>query len=413
MALQQFGRQPLGWRWYAAGTLFLLALIGFLSGVSVTERPDVQAAGVLTQAYYSLGLFVVGGLDLGVPTGGPWLGRAMLWIAYFGAPLLTASAVIEAALRVLAPQRWQLRRLRDHVVVVGSNELTTSYLRVFRRNHPEVPVVVVDDAIEHVRVQELIETFGVTVLIGDITHEFLVKELRLRRARKVMLLGDDDFQTFEPATRILRMYPKMADRLVLHCHRLRFMRAMQDSELVARCTSFNAYNFAAASLVRDELVTHFHRTAARDVVVLAGFGRFGQTVLEELTALAERDVETVAIIDEDADRRVLVVDEQKRLGGGFQRLVLQGDIGHPQVWRELLDNVDLTVGEPVVILGTGDAAANLRTALWIKRNWPNTLVFTRTNDASELARQVGGEHGIHSISITELVESNLPMAWLG
>ncbi len=413
MALQQFGGQAIGWRWYAAASCFVLALLGFLSGVSLTERPDVQSAGLLTQAYYSLGLFVVGGLDLGMPSGGPLLGRVSLWLAYFGAPLLTASAVIEAALRVLAPQRWQMRRLRDHIIVVGSGELTTSYLRVLRRNHSDVPVVVVDDHIEHVRELELVESFGVTVLIGDVTHEFLLKVLRLRRARKVMLLGDDDFQTFEAATRILNLYPGMADRLVLHCHKLRFMRALQDSTLMSRCTTFNAYNFAATSLVRDELVSHFEKTRQRDVVVLAGFGRFGQTVLEELTTRAEGHVEMVAIIDQDADRRVLVVDEQARLAGGYERRVFQGDIGHPRVWHELRRVVDLSVGEPVIVLGTGNAAENLRTALWLKRNWSNCLIFTRSNDTSQLARQVGAEHGLHSISITELVESNLPVAWLG
>ncbi len=413
MASQQFGRQHLGWRWYAAATLFLMALAGFVSGVSLTERPGVSDAGWLTQAYYSLGLFVVGGLDLGVPVGGPLFGRVLLWLAYFGAPLLMASAVIEAVFRVIAPHRWRMSRLRDHVVIVGSGELTNSYLRVLRRVDVLRPVVVVDSHIDAVREQELVETFGVTVVVGDITHEFLLKQLRMRRARRVMLLGDDDFQTFEAASRIIKMYPRMAERLILHCHNLRFMRSLQDTELVRSCTTFNAYNFAATSLVRDELVAHFKKTTARDVVVLAGFGRFGQTVLEEMSHLASGEVATVAIIDTDAERRLLVVDEQARLQGSFDRLVFQGNIAHPDVWRELRQSVDLAQGEPVIILGTGSAAENLRTGLWIKRNWPNCLVFTRTHDASELTRLVGAERGLHSISITELVENNLPSAWLG
>ena len=408
-----FGRQALGWRWYAAGGLFLLAFGGLLSGVSLSERPGVPEAGLLTQAYYSLGLFVVGGLDVGVPEGGPMLGRIALWIAYFGAPLLTASAVIEAVLRVLVPQRWRMRRLRDHVLVVGADELTTSYLRVLRRYHPDDDVIVVDEAVETVREQELEETFGVTVVVGDMTHRFLMRELKVRRARKVMLLGGDDFKTFEAASRILRDYPKLAERLVVHGHNLRFLRSLQGSALLAQCTMFNAYNFAATSLVRNELAAHFKKTAARDVVVLAGFGRFGQTVLEELDENAAGEVATVAIIDKDADRRVLVVEEQDRLAGGYDRIVVQGDIGHPTAWHELQEQVDLADGEPVVILGTGDAGQNLRTALWLKGRWPNCLVFTRTNDTSELTRQMQIEHDIQGISITELVEENLPESWLG
>ena len=120
------------WRWFAAMLLYGAALTGMLMGVGLSERPEAAEAGLLTKAYYSLGLFVVGGLDLGTPVGGPLIGRVLLWLAYFGCPLLMASAVIEAVLRVMRPGRWQLRMLADHIVIVGSGELTTSYLRILQ-----------------------------------------------------------------------------------------------------------------------------------------------------------------------------------------------------------------------------------------------------------------------------------------
>ena len=70
LAQEQLGRSRTDWRWGAALALFLFAFGGFLFGVSLTERPAVTQAGLLTKAYYSLGLFVVGGLDIGTPTGG-------------------------------------------------------------------------------------------------------------------------------------------------------------------------------------------------------------------------------------------------------------------------------------------------------------------------------------------------------
>ena len=76
----------ISWRWLLALTLFTCAMLGLSSGVGLTERPDVVEGSLLAKAYYSLGLFVVGGLDIGLPTGGPQLGRVLLWIAYFGSP---------------------------------------------------------------------------------------------------------------------------------------------------------------------------------------------------------------------------------------------------------------------------------------------------------------------------------------
>ena len=93
--------------WRSAGALFffIAALAGFASGVSVTERDGISSANLLTQAYYSLSLFVLGGVDLGTPYGGPLYGRILLWAAYFGAPVLAASTLFNALLRALAPQR--------------------------------------------------------------------------------------------------------------------------------------------------------------------------------------------------------------------------------------------------------------------------------------------------------------------
>ena len=410
--MQSFGRVTLGWRWYAAALTFLIAIIGFRSGVDLTDTADVASSGLLTQAYFSLGLFVIGGLDIGTPTGGPVWGQALLWIAYFGSPLLTASAVIEAVLRALSPTRWRLHHLQDHVIVVGSGELTTSYLRVLRRLDPDVQVLVVDRRFDPGREHELAQSYHALVITGDTTHDFLLKELRLRRARRLVLLGDDDFATFETAARVLVRYPKLRGKIVLHSHNLRFMRSLADTDVARHCVTFNAYNFAAMNLVNKQLLAHFQRTQAQDVVVLAGFGRFGQTVLEELEQHAPNELSRIAIIDVDADRRLQVVEEQQRLSSGQRRLVLQGDVSHPEVWRKLRSSVDLDVGEPVIILGTGDAAHNLRTSLWIKRNWPNCLVYSRTHDASELTAQMHAEHGIQSLSITELLEENFPQGWV-
>lgn len=406
------GPLRINWRWVAAGLLYGAGLAGMIMGVGLSERPGMIDAGLLTKAYYSLGLFVVGGLDLGVPAGGPAFGRALLWLAYFGCPLLMASAVIETVLRVMNPGRWQFRRLTGHVIIVGSGELTTSYLRILRGHMGNTPIVVVDEVIDPARGEELEQTFGVILVTGDITHRFMQRQLRLHRAVQVIFLGDNDFLGYEAASKVLSEYPGLGSRVVLHCHNLRFMRSMQDTSVARLCTTFNSYHLAAQSLVRDVLLAQFQRTQARDVVIMAGFGRFGQTIMEELEANAEGELAKVFVIDIDADRRMQIAEEQQRIRGTYERIVLQGDISHPEVWRRLTDQEDLSRANPTILLGTGRAEDNLRTALWVKRKYPNALVFARTNDKSQLAREVGAEHDIETFSIKQLMEDNLPAEWL-
>ncbi len=402
----------IGWRWPLAFVFFSFAIIGLSSGVSLSERPDVDGASILERAYYSLGLFVVGGLDLGIPTGGPLWGRALLWIAYFGSPILAASAVLDAILSAMSKQRWRLRRMKNHIVIVGSGDLTTSYLRVLRSSDQKSAVMVIDTRIEAVRRLELSESFRASVVVGDITHEFILRELRLHRARRVLLFGSDDFLSFEAASKILRLYPRLKDEVIVHCSSLRFLRAMSDTRVARQTIRFNSYNLAAKGLVQDTLLQHFRDTEGKDTVVLAGFGLFGQTIFEELQANAAEQIDRVVLIDVDINRRIEVVDEQQKVSGHYERHVLQGDISHPQVWRDLEALVDLRSGAPVVILGTGDAANNLRTALWLKQKYTNAMIFPRTNDISEFAQDVGRDHDISCISITRLVEEHIPRAWL-
>jgi len=271
---------------------------------------------------------------------------------------------------------------------------------------------VVEERIEPSRRQELAQTFNATVVTGDITNDFLIRALRLHRARKVVLLGDSDFQSYEAASRMLAQFPRLQSRIILRCHNLRFMRALQETTVARQCITFNSYHLAASELVRDHLLDHFRKTDRRDVVVIAGFGRFGQTVLEELQARAGEEISTVALIDVNATRRVLVAEEQRRLDGNYRKEVLEGDISHPEVWQNLEARGDLRTASPTVMLGTGDVEENLRTALWIKLKHPNTLVFARIHDFSRLALDVGAEHGINYFSIRQLLEENIPEDWL-
>ena len=404
--------QQLGWRWLLAGTLFLSGFIGMMAGAELSERPEIVNAGPLTKAYYTLGLFVVGGLDLGTPDGGPLAARILLWIAYFGCPLLTASAVLEAVLRVIRPDRWQLRNVQNHVIVFGSGRLTISYLRLLKSVDPRAKVVVVDESFDPVTEQELRQKFRARTIVGDLTHDYLLELLRLKRARRVLLLGDNDFQAFEAASRILTLAPRLAGRVVIHCDNLRFMRSLADTDLADKCEVFNTYNLAARGFVQTSLSHHFRATVQKDTVVIAGFGRFGQSVLEELHTFARNEIDQIAVVDVDADRRVLVVAEQERIEGGFESEVYQGDISHPEVWGRLTQDIDLKRDQPTVILGTGQEQENLRTALWLKQGYPNAIVFARTNDISQFALAVGAEHGIKAISITQLVEEHMPARWL-
>lgn len=408
-------RIKLSWRSMAALLFLASGIIAFATGASVSERPDVTHAGLLAQTYYSLSLFVVGGAELGTPDGGPPLSRALLWLAYFGAPILAATTLIDALLRVLSPHNLHLRRIRNHIVVIGTGELAMSYLRVLRERNRSIPVIVVArHEPEGSIADELRETYNAIVTTGDVTHEFCLKQLRVKRAHRVMLMSDNSLRSYEAVSVMQKMAPGIGRRVVMHCANLRFMRAMQQTEVAKSCETFNSYHLAASGLVREHLMQRFMDTSGRDIVVIAGFGRFGQTIIEQLQAHALRELETVAIIEKDAVRRVLVAEEQMTFSAGYRREVLEGDISHPGVWQRLRDTVDIAsdARNVVFILGTGNEEDNLRTAIWLRRSYSNAMIIARSSKASLFAEQVGREHNIVTVSIHELVEQNIPEHWV-
>ena len=147
-------------------------------------------------------------------------------------------------------------------------------------------------------------------------------------------------------------------------------------------------------------------------VIIAGFGRFGQTILEELQERALDEVDTVVIIDGDAHRRVLVADEQMEFDHSYRRELFEGDISHPELWERVQASVNINSEDSVVVLGTGSEEENLRTALWIRQKFPAAKVIARCSKESQFASEVGQEYDIATVSINELFEESVPADWL-
>ncbi|MEM7160291.1 MAG: NAD-binding protein [Myxococcota bacterium] len=397
------------WRLVLPVLAFALGVIGFLAGVDVTERPGVADANLLTKLYYTLGLFLFGGMDLGTPVGGPAWGRALLWTAYFLAPAITASAVIDAALRMISPER-RLAGLREHVVVAGTGRIPALYLRRLREADPSVLIVVVVPP-DSRGGAELREAYGARIVSGEITSAAVLGRLGLEHARRVLLLTDDDFTNLDAATKILAQAPHLGPDVVVHVSDLRFLHSMAGTRLARRCQIFNGHQIAASHLVQTSVLDHFRRTEPRDLVILAGFGRFGETVLSELQRCAAGSFDHVVIIDVDAERRAMVFDEQIGFTNDYRRDILSGDLRDPGLWRSLAEQIDLSRTEPVFVLGSGVDRTNLRTAMWLAQKYPRGFVMARSEARWSFAEEVSREAGIHTFSVAELVTQSMPVEW--
>ncbi len=402
-------RRVVSWRAALLALVFVAGFAGFAMGGVVAQRPTIADDPVTAKLYYTLGLFVLAGIDLGMPCGGPAIARALLWFAFFAAPAVTAGALTEGVLRVLRADVWALRNLRAHVVLAGCGKLSMLYLTRLREKRPHVRVVIVEKRADHENIA-LARTRGARVVVGDITEDTILESVGVERAARVLLLTGDDFANLDAATKILAMAPSAGSKVVVHVGDLRFAKALESSRVATECVLFNSHQVAASHLVESVLVPHFAKTPGCDALVLGGFGRFGQTVLDELQRRKEHCVRMVVIIDAHATRAFAEFGQLCSGEAKGERVVIDGDITDPRVLERAQSAC--ATHEPAFVLGSNDDGANVRTAVSLARAWPEALVVARGFGTSTFAREIARDRRFTILGVGELLADSIPDRWL-
>ncbi len=402
-------RSSLGWavRIAVALSAFGLALYAFREGVAVSDRPEVRGAGLLTHIYYSLGLFVLGGLDLGVPVGGPDGARAALWLAYFLAPLVTAGVLLESLLKLLQPSWIQRRALRNHIVVVGVGQLGELFLESLYAKGERPPVLLVDSQESQGLLAKARHQFGAPYVCSDIRKAATLDLLGLDRARGVAVLTGDDLVNLEAAWAVLERVPAMP--VVTHIDDLQLKREMDrlmgDRE-GERIRAFNMHHIAADRLYHQHLGPRFDETKGLDVVVLVGFGRFGQTMLEHLRQEAAEDLECVVIVDRHARNAVAAFNMQTQ-ETAFPVHVVDGDAEDPTVWDELDELLKDVRHPPVFIFGTDSDTLNFRLAMLLRKRSKRLEIFVRCFHESRFSAQLSKHYRFRVMALEQMMHEAL------
>jgi hypothetical protein len=97
--------------------------------------------------------------------------------------------------------------------------------------------------------------------------------------------------------------------------------------------------------------------------------------------------------------------------GEYSRHIYEGDIDDPEVWQRLFSEVVIGQEEPVFVITTGDDQTNLRCAIWLRKQFQNALIISRTLAPSSFAKGVCEQHDVVSVNTSELVEVSIPHAW--
>jgi hypothetical protein len=363
--------------------VFVLTLTAFAVGVGTTGGDEVGARSFLAWIYYAAGLFVFGGLDLGAPVGGPAWARAALWTAYFLAPIITATALVEAILRLIRPARAATAAMTGHVVVVGSGQVGLAYLQAVRVVEPDIPILLLDRSDRATELLEVERMGRVEVVRADPRRPATLDLLALEGAARMIVVTDDDLVNLEVAWGASQSVPTLpvavhvADLTLLRpVNRLVRDQAASSAGPAHSPLVFNTHRIGALHLYERFLHPHFEETRQRDVVVIGGFGRFAQTILELLRVTAADDLERVVIVDAEASRLVRQFEADVPLGD-LSLVTIDGDLEDPGTWARVEESlVDFDVA-PVFLLASSNEVVNLRAAVLLRGRSPQARVFAR------------------------------------
>ena len=126
-------------------------------------------------------------------------------------------------------------------------------------------------------------------------------------------------------------------------------------------------------------------------MVIGGFGRFAQTILELLRVTAADDLDRIVIVDEAAARRVRKFSADVSLDA-LTYSTVDGELEDPGTWAE----VERILGEggatPVYLLAAEEEVVNFRAAMLLRSRATEPRVFARcfhrTAFAESLADQL-------------------------
>ncbi len=409
---------PLSWILRIAAVLVVLgmALFAFGAGVDVSDRSGMPEAGRLTHLYYAVGLFVLGGLDLGTPVGGPALPRALLWLAYFVAPAITTGAVIEGLLRIIGSGWIDRVGLRNHVVVVGVGRVGMSFVEALREREPTRVIVVVDRELGRANVEQARRRFGARFIPGDIRLKGTLSQLSLERAHAIAFMTDDDLTNLEAGWAVAKRHSGLS--VVAHVSDIalnRAVRAAVEDDEGGQLRVFNRHRLAARHLYDEHLRRIFSGSEPLDTVVIAGFGRFGQTILEFLEQQAASEIAKVVVVDRSGGARVRTFREQVKSDAQCEVEIVDGDVSDPQVWDEVGAVLGDLQAPPVIVLGCDDDRMNLRAAMYLRPRWPEAQLFVRCQHESAFTEELSGRHEFTVLAIDQVLDEALKLeqhAWL-
>ena len=253
----------------------------------------------------------------------------------------------------------------------------------------------------------------VEVVHADPRRPATLDLMGLEGARRMIVVTDDDLVNLEVAWGANQRVPDLP--LAVHVADLTLLRPvnrlMRDRAAGSAGTDrgllvFNTHRIGALHLYEQFLRPHFEETGELDVVVIGGFGRFAQTILELLRVTAADAIQQVVIVDPQASRLVRQFSADVPLDV-LHHSAIDGDLEDPGTWARVEAQLAGLEVIPVFLLASPREVVNLRAAMLLRSQLPDSRVFVRCFHRGSFAASLASQREFELLAFEDVLKDAL------
>jgi len=370
------------WKYWKHFLFVLIILIAWTSFLQTNMVSDAGVGRYFEALYFSLSLFIIGGLDIGLPSGGSGTTIMLLWICYFLAPLMTLGAVYqviqEKLLNRFSP-RW-----RNHSVICGLGRNGKLIYDLIKEHEPKPHrIVVIEKDPNNSRSIFLQKSKTTWWLRDDFSQLSVLRRANVRQAKQVFITSNLDITNLNTLVTIQGMPDRRKSlKTFFHLgnpglHDL-WKESFLNDPLYTGVTIYNGYQVVTRRLYKRWVLQRNYLDANGNIFIILGYGRFGQMLFYHLAGDKERKSHDDIVVvtrrmNIDLKQRKFQWAQEQAVRGCFIHNPIEGDVHASEIWELTAEKIRDSHKNAIVFLCRDGDMENLELAVNMKLGGPEEL----------------------------------------
>ncbi len=367
------------WKYIFFFIIIITSCVAFLQTTMIgTDAPW----RFLEALYFSISLFIIGGLDIGLPHGGSAFILILLWVCYLLAPLLTLGFVYHFIQEHILSQISPV--LRGHTIICGLGRNGELIYSLIKEYFPKGHKVVIIEKNTNNPYSELLEKDPDTWwLKSDFTKPPILQKAKVHRANRVYISTNLDLANIDATVAIQEMRSKQQNQSV-YCHlgnlelHQNFCDTIFKENKFASVKLFNGYQSVTRRFYKNWIIKKGNLNLNGTIFAILGFGRFGQMLFSFLASDPNRSAKDEIVIVAIKPNFELDKLNFKWASDSFHSNCklhppLYMDVHNPSCWEKLNHIASSLQKQMVILICRDNDIGNLNLAISMKLRGPHYL----------------------------------------